>query len=104
MPHDNKSVWSTDGASILSADNIAAITRHLQSVGSIAVEHWHYFGGRAPTPLAFDDMDEFLVYLSSNVKPGDAIDVYPFPSDPKTAIARGKYPDAQRRVPDGGAY
>lgn len=83
---------------------MSAIKEHLEHVGNIAVEHWHYYGAHAPTPLAFDDFDEFINYLRGKVKAGDAIDVYPFPCRTTEAIARGKYPDQTGKVPAGGAY
>ena len=101
--HDGRE-WSHDGENILSPRNLAAVERHLDAVGAIVVEHWHYYGGSAPTHLAFDCFDEFKGYLASRVKPGDAIDVWPFPTDTATAIACAKYPDAEGRVPLGGAY
>jgi hypothetical protein len=57
-----------------------------------------------PLISRFDYFDDFKAYLDTRVKPGDAIDVWPFPTDIATAIARAKYPDAEGRVPLGGAY
>jgi hypothetical protein len=104
MSEYDKNTWTTEGESILSENNLVAIKKHLESVGSIAVEHWHFYGSRAPTRLVFDDFDDFNEYLQRNVQPGDAIDVYPFPHHPSKTVARGKYPDAEGRVPKGGAY
>ena len=101
--HDGRE-WSHDGENILSSKNLAAIERHLEEVSAIVVEHWHYYGASAPTHLAFDSFDDFKAYLDSRVKPGDAIDVWPFPTDIATAIARAKYPDGEGRVPLRGAY
>jgi len=101
--HDGQQ-WTDQGENILSPRNLAAVERHLNEVGAIVVERWHYYGARAPTHLAFDDFDEFKAYLGSLVKPGDAIDVWPFPTDTNRAIARAKYPDGEGRVPVGGAY
>ncbi|MFT3871001.1 MAG: hypothetical protein QM715_21310 [Nibricoccus sp.] len=103
MTHGTQPVWSTDGENILSHGNLEAVRKHLDDVGNIAVEHWHYYGGRAPTPLAFYDFEMFEEYLKKEVRPGDAIDVYPFPHKAKT-IASGKFPDSEGRVPKGGAY
>jgi hypothetical protein len=100
----DKSKWSTSGESILAGAKLAAIKIFLEANGHIAVEHWHYYGAKAPTPLAFNDFEEFMKYLRSEVRPGDAIDVYPFPSNAESAIAKGKYPDEEGRVPEGGAY
>src|SRR5437773_11184217 len=94
--------WTDRGENILSSKNLAAIEHYLEEVGAIVVQHWHYYGASAPTRLAFDAFDEFKAYLQSRVKPGDAIDVWPFPTNIAAAIARGKYPDGDGRVPIGG--
>jgi hypothetical protein len=90
--------------SILSAQNLDAVRLHLESVGYVAVLHWHLFGASHPTPLAFSDFDEFCGYLSGSTKPGDAIDVFPFPADDVGWIARGKIPEADGTIFQGGAY
>jgi hypothetical protein len=95
--------WVHDGENILSEKNLSAVRVHLETVGNIAVEHWHLYGGTSPTPLAFNDYDEFYSYLQGKVKPGDAIDVYPFPHNAAT-IAHGKLPNSEGEVPLGGAY
>src|SRR5437867_12542061 len=96
--------WTDTGENILSSKNLAAVERYLEDVGAIAVQHWHYYGASAPTRLTFDAFEDFKAYLDSRVKPGDAIDVWPFPTDIANALARGKYPDGEGRVPVGGAY
>lgn len=95
--------WTSEGESIMSPQNLEAIRKHLDEVGSIVVEHWHYYGSRAPTPLGFGDYDAFIAYLQTEVQTGDAIDAYPFP-ERKRALAQGKRPDAEGYVPAGGAY
>jgi len=100
----DKITWSHTGANILSADHLAVIERHLNEVGNIAVEHWHYYGSKSPTPLAFNDYEAFVHYLNTEVQPGDGIDVYAFPSNAESALVRAKYPDKEGRVPEGGAY
>jgi hypothetical protein len=101
--HDGRE-WTDNGENILSVKNLSAIERHLEEVDAIVVQHWHYYGASAPTRLAFDSFEDFRAYLDSRVKPGDAIDVWPFPTDIATAIVRAKYPDREGRVPVGGAY
>jgi hypothetical protein len=96
--------WSTSGANILAKEKVEAVRRHLEDVGSIAVLWWHYYGSRAPTPRAFDDFEEFMAFLKNEPRPGDAIDVWPFPSDAATRVAEGKIPNERGEVPEGGAY
>ena len=94
----------THESSILSANNLEAIRLHLESVGFVAVLHWHLFGASHPTPLAFSDFDVFRDYLTGSAKAGDAIDVWPFPADDKDRIAQGKIPNPDGTVHQGGAY
>ena len=95
----------TNRDSILSEINLAAVRNHLSSRGYVAVLHWHCFGASHPTPLAFSDFDDFCNYLRALTKPGDAIDVWPFPdNDNQSRIAQGKIPDQDGTVPTGGAY
>jgi hypothetical protein len=90
--------------SILSPGNLDAIRLHLQSVGYVAVLHWHLFGASHPTPLAFSDFDDFCDYVRDSAKPGDAIDVWPFPNEGSGQIARGKIPEVDGTIHQGGAY
>jgi len=94
----------TNSSSILSSQSIAAVRHHLNSVGYISVLHWHLNGARHPTPLAFSDFDVFWEYLSELTKPGDAIDVWPFPADNGLRIAEGKIPNADGTIHQNGAY
>jgi hypothetical protein len=41
--------------SILSEHNLSLVKHYLECTGFVAVLHWHLFGGRHPTPLAFHD-------------------------------------------------
>lgn len=103
MSEAQNSGWTRAAASILDPEKLEAVRKHLDTVGNIVVEHWHYCGARGPTPLAFNDFEVFEAYLKQEVRQGDAIDVYPFPHQSKV-IASGKYPDSEGRVPVRGAY
>jgi hypothetical protein len=94
----------TDTQSILSDSSLIKIKNHLEKVGYAAVLHWHLGGARHPTPLAFYAFDDFLDYVHKSAKPGDAIDVWPFPTEYDTRIAQGKIPDSSGIVFKGGAY
>ena len=95
--------WDEEGESIFEEGTLNAIRQHLEDVGCIVVEHWHYRESRAPTRLVFDDFEEFGEHLQNETKPGDAVYVYAFPHEEKP-IASGKCPDQQGRVPERGAY
>jgi hypothetical protein len=83
---------------------LEAVRVHLESVGFVAVLWWHYYGSRSPTRLTFDDFEEFTTFLKSEPRPGNAIDVWPFPDDPDDRIAEGRIPNDRGEVPEGGAY
>nr|WP_315491634.1 hypothetical protein [uncultured Rhodoferax sp.] len=96
--------WSTNGANIMAPDQLATVRDHLDRVGPIAVLWWHYYGSRAPTPLAFGDFEVFMEFLGTEPQEGDAVDVWAFPSYDSPCIAEGKIPNALGQVPEGGAY
>ena len=90
--------------SILSPAKLEAIRQHLETRGFVAVLHWHWCAGRSPTPLGFADFDEFMRHVRTHGRAGDAFDVWPFPDENVPVIAEGKVPDADGRIPTGGAY
>lgn len=96
--------WSTDGPNIMAADQLAAVRDHIDQVGFVAVLWWHYYGSQAPTPLVFGDFAVFMEFLKTEPEEGDAVDIWPFPSDSGQCIAHGKMPNALGQVPEGGAY
>lgn len=94
----------TSGEAITSQEKLKKIAEALDRT-AVIVEHRHYRGGRAPTRIFFDDYGEFLAYLNENARPGDSFWAWPFDlCTQANAIAVGKYPDEQGRVPAGGAY
>lgn len=98
--------WIAEGASIVSPDNLARIRHVLEHVGCIIVEHWHFYGSRAPDRKVFDDFEEFLAYLNQHAVAGDAVDVWSMHGlcKPDNRLAEGKCPDQEGKVPKGGAY
>src|SRR5262245_15403041 len=100
----DKSNWTVTGPNILAQQNLDAVRAHLEKIGFVAVLHWHFLGARSPTPMAFDDFEEFETYLRTHVKPGDAIDVWPFPTETTKPLASGKFPNDKGEVPIKGAY
>ena len=92
------------GETITSQEKLAKIAEALDQTALI-VEHRHYRGACAPTRLFFDDYGEFLAYLNEHSRPGDSFLAWSFDlCTDANAIAAGKYPDKQGRVPVGGAY
>lgn len=103
---DDGNGWSTTGRNILSPDRLAAIRKVLEDKGPVIVEHWFYYGSRAPDRLVFDDYDQFVEYLKTKAGPGDALYVWDFADVCRddNKLANGKYPDADGRVPARGSY
>jgi hypothetical protein len=91
------------GESILSQATLDAVRHHLETVGFVAVLHWHLNQASRPTPLAFAEFDEFAAYLENNAEPGDAVDVWAFP-DGDLRIAQGKFPELDGTVRGPGSY
>jgi hypothetical protein len=98
--------WTTAGAKINTPQNLAGVRRTLQEIGPIIVEHWLYRGARAPDRIVFDEFEDYEKYLNSNVRPGDNLYIWSFAEvcTNENALAYGKYPDDQGRVPTKGAY
>ena len=40
--------WSTEGAKITAPENLALIKKVLEDSGPILLEHWFFYGSRAP--------------------------------------------------------
>ena len=93
-----------DSASIMSAENLAAVRHHLNFVGYVVVMHKHLFAARGPTPLAFSDIDDFEAYLAGQCKAGDKITVWPFPALDAPTIAYGIIPEPDGTIRKDGAY
>jgi hypothetical protein len=96
--------WTTGGKNVLAPEVLQKIEVTLKN-SPVIVEHWFYRGGRAPARLVFDDYEDFIGYINSTSKPGDAIYVWDFSlCREDNHLAMGKVPDAQGRTPRRGAY
>lgn len=97
--------WSTGGRNILAPDILATLKTILEQQ-PVILEHWFYYGSRAPNRVVFDNFDDLQGYLKSNARPGDAFYAWSY-SDlcrDDNSIAGGKYPDEKGRTPKRGAY
>ena len=103
---DDGNGWSVEGRDILSAHRLEAIRKVLEDKGPVIVEHWFYYQGRAPDRLVFHDYEQLIQYLNKSARPGDAFYIWDFANVCRddNALADGKYPDAEDRVPARGAY
>jgi len=97
--------WITEGAKILSSQNLEALVHALKE-GPIIVQHWLYRGASCPLYKCFDDIEDFKDYLKESSVPGDAFDIWSFGAlcNQGNRIAQGKLPDLDGKVPSGGAY
>ncbi len=97
--------WSKAGANILSPDLLAKIRAALEQEPLI-LEHWHYYGSRAPDRMIFEDYEDFLTYLKSHARPGDSFHIWGYAAlcRDDNELVWGKYPDEKGRTPRRGAY
>ena len=98
--------WTSEGSIITSLENISKIKNILETIGSIIVEHWHFYGSRAPDRKIFDDFEDFIEYLEENAVASDAIDVWSMHDlcNEKNRLVEGKCPDKDGLIPKSGAY
>src|SRR4051812_15960142 len=107
MPFINEADdWSSEGPNIVSPENIELLRRGADDVAPVIVEHWHYYGSRAPDRFVFDSYEKLDEYIRSEASPGDLLYMWNFtdccPHD--NPMASGKIPDERGRVPKRGAY
>ncbi|WP_444997965.1 hypothetical protein [Aliikangiella sp. IMCC44359] len=98
--------WVSNGAQITSEENLSKIERVLESIGSIIVEHWHFYGSRAPDREIFDDYEDFIEYLNENAVAGDAVHIWSMHEvcTDGNELIYGKCPNDEGLTPKGGAY
>jgi hypothetical protein len=98
--------WTTEGASIIATEKLDAIRKTLENERPVIVEHWFYRGACTPERRVFDDFEILMDYLTNEAFAGDAIHVWSFSATCRddNALAHGKCPDDQGRVPKTGAY
>jgi len=70
---------------------LSADLHYLEHNGYIAVLHSYFCGAPGATPSAFENFDDFKAYLAREAKPGDIIDVWPFPAGKR--LFSGKIPN-----------
>jgi hypothetical protein len=98
--------WSESGARITDAQVLERLRKVLEEQGAVIVEHRFYRGARSPSRYVFDSFEELEAYLREKTRPGDSFYMWSFEAtctDDKV-LEHGKVPDAQGRVPKGGAY
>ena len=104
--YDTDDEWTADRPIITQKKNLDKIAHILENVGSIILEHWHFYGSRAPSRKIFDDMEDLEEYLKENAIAGDAIHVWSMHDicNEKNELVNGKCPDENGLVPKKGAY
>ena len=97
--------WGTEGSVITDPANREKIRQAFEE-SDLIVRHWFLYGSSAPDRMIFSDFEEFKKYLRHKVKPGDALDIWSFEDVCRqdNLLLEGKKPDAEGRVPKGGAY
>jgi hypothetical protein len=98
--------WTTEGSRITDPDKVAAIRAELETKGPVVVKHWYYRGASCPGHFLFEDIDDYLTYMSTHAQPGDAFDIWSLYGliSGVGSLAEGKFPDDDGTVPRKGAY
>src|SRR5438105_2336035 len=97
--------WVADQPNIVSEESLSKIRAALAK-GYIVVEHMHFYGGRSLDKMFMEEFDDFMDYVRTKTKPGDQFVVYAIEElfDKNLYTLKAKFPDAEGRVPVGGAY
>ena len=97
--------WTENGDRIDAAGVVDVLRKTLDESGPIIVEWWHYRGASAPDRLIFDDFEAYEAWVRG-IPPGDDIWVWNWESacTRGNAIAHGKQPDDDGKVPLRGPY
>jgi hypothetical protein len=97
--------WVTNQPNIMSEESLAKVRAALDK-GYIVVEHMHFYGGRSLDKMFIEDFEDFMDYVRAKAKPGDQFVIYAIEEmfDKKLYTLKAKFPDAEGRVPVGGAY
>lgn len=102
----NPDQWIVDSASTLDSSKIAALCDIIEEHSGLIVEHRFYRSGRAPHRFICDNPESLVEYCRSDVRPGDHLIFWQFESccRNENIFDRTKLPNAEGKVPAGGAY
>jgi len=97
--------WTSDAA-MVDAGALDRLTRVIDGESPLVVEHRFYGGARAPFRFVCNDTDELKRYVETEARPGDSFYFWKFEDCCRddNVLYAGKRPDAEGRVPVGGAY
>lgn len=98
--------WVAAGPVLTAPEVLALLRRTIESASPLVVEHRHFQGAKAPTRFVSDDFEELARYLRAETCPGDSFVIWRFDlcCNDSNILTTGKMPDADGRVPKGGAY
>lgn len=98
--------WTVDGAKITDPQKLEAIRTTIERRGPLILEHKYYRAARGAKYFLFDDYSDFVDYLNTQPNVGDRLTAWMLCDvcRDEEAIAAGKYPDDEGRVPERGAY
>jgi len=99
-------VWTTDAPRITDPETLSQLAKLLATVSPPIIEHKFYRGGRSPHWFVADDYEELVEYLNTQTRPGDKFTIWRFDLCCRNdnVLTHGKTPDADGKVPLGGAY
>ncbi len=103
---NNADVWTTEAPRITDAETLSRLATILATESPLIVEHKFYRGARSPHWFVADDYDELVEYLRTQTRPGDKFTIWRFDECCRddNVLTNGKAPDADGKVPIGGAY
>ncbi|MCA9676530.1 MAG: hypothetical protein KC464_15970 [Myxococcales bacterium] len=98
--------WTRSEPTITEPGLLAQMRRLLDEASALIVEHRVYRGAREPRRFVCTTPDELDQYLRIHARPGDSFYLWAFEDCCRddNHVAYGKVPDADGRVPRGGAY
>jgi hypothetical protein len=98
--------WTLAGPRITDEEVLSRLQKTIEDASPLIIEHRFYRGARAPHRFVCDDFEDLKRYLRTSTKEGDSLYFWLFEDccreDNKAGY--GKIPDAEGRVPQGGAY
>jgi hypothetical protein len=97
--------WTITGA-VLDNVALAALRPILEDESPVIVEHRFYRGASAPHRFLVERHEDLVAYVRERGRPGDSFYFWVFERccPDSQAVAHGKLPDAEGRIPVGGAY
>lgn len=98
--------WVEAGEGTIGTQTLEKLRRVIEEESAIIVEHRFFRLARSPNRIVFDSFPAFEKYFLQEASPGDRFLIWAFESCCRDdlVLVSGKKPDANGKVPLGGAY